>query len=64
VKIVGHTTLAALLPADESALYARNVLNFINLLVDPKSGELKLDRGDEIIAGSLVCIDGTVVKKG
>ena len=64
VRIVGHTNLAAMLAADASALYARNVLNFVNLLVDPKSGELKLDRADEIIAGALVCIDGTVVKNG
>jgi len=64
VKLVGHTNLAAMLAADASALYARNLLNFINLLVDPKSGELKLNREDEIIAGSLVCIDGAVVKKG
>jgi NAD(P) transhydrogenase subunit alpha len=64
VRIVGHTNLAAMLAADASALYARNVLNFVNLLVDPKSGALKLDRADEIIAGALVCIDGAVVKKG
>ena len=37
--------------ADASALYARNLLNFINLLLDPKTGELKIDRSDEIIAG-------------
>src|SRR5499427_10698179 len=35
VKLVGHTNLAAMLAADASALYARNLLNFINLLVDP-----------------------------
>jgi H+-translocating NAD(P) transhydrogenase subunit alpha len=64
VKLVGYTNLAAMLAADASALYARNLLNFISLLVDPKSGELKLNREDEIIAGSLVCIDGAVVKKG
>jgi NAD(P) transhydrogenase subunit alpha len=64
VKLVGHTNLAAMVATDASALYARNLLNFLALLVDPKSGELKLDREDEIIAGSLVCIDGTVVKKG
>ena len=29
--------------------------------VDPKSGELKLNRSDEIIAGALVCVDGAVV---
>jgi len=64
VKIVGLANLPALVGADASSLYARNLLNFINLLVDPKSGELKLDREDEVIAGSLVCIDGQVVKKG
>jgi NAD(P) transhydrogenase subunit alpha len=64
VKLVGLANLPALVAADASSLYARNLLNFFNLLVDPKSGALKLDREDEIIAGSLVCIDGQVVKKG
>jgi NAD(P) transhydrogenase subunit alpha len=63
VKIVGLSNLAALVAADASALYARNLLNFMNLLVDPKSGALNLNREDEIIAGSLVCIDGQVVSK-
>ena len=64
VKLIGISNLPALVAADASALYARNLLNFMNLLVDPKTGELKLDREDEIIAGSLVCINGEVVKKG
>ena len=64
VKLVGHTNLAAMVATDASALYARNLLNFLALLVDPKSGALTLNREDEIVAGSLVCIDGTVVKKG
>jgi NAD(P) transhydrogenase subunit alpha len=64
VKLVGISNLPATVAADASALYARNLLNFLALLVDPKTGELKLDRSDEIIAGSLVCIDGEVVKKG
>jgi NAD(P) transhydrogenase subunit alpha len=64
VKIVGYSNLTAMVAADASSLYARNLLNFMNLLVDPKTGELKLDRADEIIAGALVCIDGVVVKKG
>ena len=63
VKLVGHTNLPAMLAADSSALYARNLLNFMNLLVDPKTGVLNLNREDEIIAGSLVCIDGAAVKK-
>jgi H+-translocating NAD(P) transhydrogenase subunit alpha len=63
VKLVGITNLPALVAADASALYARNLLNFINLLVDSKSGELNIDRQDEIIAGSLICIDGEAVKR-
>lgn len=63
VHIVGFPNLAAMLPADASALYARNLLNLFNLIVDAKTGELKLDRADEIIAGSLVCIDGAVATK-
>src|SRR5688572_7160812 len=62
VKIVAPSSLPSQLAADASALYARNLLNFVNLLVDPKTGELKLDRSDEIIAGTLVCIDGAAVR--
>ena len=63
VKIIGLTNLAALVAADASALYARNLLNFFHLLVDAKTGQLNLNRADEIIAGSLVCIGGEVVKR-
>ncbi len=58
VRIVGLLNLPGMLAADASALYARNLLNFFNLLVDAKSGQLTLDRTDEIIAGALVTIDG------
>ena len=63
VHLVGHSNLPAMLAADSSALYARNLLSFVSLLLDPKTGELKLDRGDEIIAGSLVCIDGAPARR-
>jgi H+-translocating NAD(P) transhydrogenase subunit alpha len=44
-------------------LYARNLMNFLNLMLDPKTGEFKINREDEIIAGTLVCADGTVIGK-
>src|SRR5688572_11330422 len=62
VKIAAPSSLPSTLAADSSALYARNVLHFLNLLVDPKTGELKVDRSDEIIAATLVCADGAVVR--
>jgi len=62
VKIAAPASLPSTMAADASALYARNVLNFVNLLVDPKTGELKMDRTDEIIAATLVCTDGAAVR--
>ena len=62
VKIAAPSSLPSTMAADSSALYARNVLNFVNLLVDPKTGELKMDRSDEIIAATLVCADGAAVR--
>jgi len=58
VKIIAPSSLPAALAGDASALYARNVMNFINLLLDAKTGALTIDRADEIIAATLVCGDG------
>jgi H+-translocating NAD(P) transhydrogenase subunit alpha len=63
VRIVGYSNLPALVAADASALYARNLLNFVNLLVDPATEALKIDRNDEIIAATLVCIDGVPARR-
>jgi NAD(P) transhydrogenase subunit alpha len=64
VKIIGLENLPALVATDASALYARNLLNFLALMVDMKTGELKIDRNDDLVAGTLVAADGAVVKKG
>jgi NAD(P) transhydrogenase subunit alpha len=63
VHIIGFANLPGMLPADASALYSRNLLNLFNLLVDGKTGELTLDRSDDIVAGALVCIDGAPTTK-
>jgi len=61
VNLIGIANIPGLVAADSSSLYARNLLNFLNLMLDAESGEFKLDREDEIIAGTLVCVDGEVV---
>jgi NAD(P) transhydrogenase subunit alpha len=38
------------------------VLNFVTLLLDPKTGELTIDRSDEIVAATLVCSDGAAAR--
>jgi NAD(P) transhydrogenase subunit alpha len=63
VKVVAPSSLPATMAADSSALYARNLLSFVSLLFDAKTGELKVDRTDDIIAGTLVCADGAPVSK-
>lgn len=63
VHLIGIANLPGLVAADSSALYARNLMNFLNLMLDPKTGELNLNREDEVIAGTLVCIGGEVVRK-
>lgn len=57
VTIVGETNLPGLVATDASAFYARNLLNFINLLCD-KTGAMNIDLEDDIIAGTLLCKDG------
>ncbi|MBL8496721.1 Re/Si-specific NAD(P)(+) transhydrogenase subunit alpha [Nitrosomonas sp. JL21] len=61
VHLIGIANIPGLVAADSSTLYARNLLNFINLMLDPTSGELKVNRDDEIIAGTLVCMNGELI---
>jgi NAD(P) transhydrogenase subunit alpha len=63
VKLIALENLAASVPFDASALYARNLLNFLSLMLNAKTGEFKLDRTDEVIAGTLACADGQVIRK-
>jgi NAD(P) transhydrogenase subunit alpha len=61
VKIVGYANLPARVAADASALYARNVLNFLALSLNAKTGDFAVPRDDEIILATLVCENGQVV---
>jgi NAD(P) transhydrogenase subunit alpha len=63
VKIVGYANLPAQVAADASALYARNVLNFLALSLNPKTGEFAVPKDDEIIKATLVCDNGAVVPR-
>jgi NAD(P) transhydrogenase subunit alpha len=59
VTIVGETNLPALVAADSSSLYARNVLDFLKLVVD-KDAAFHLDLADDIVAACLVAHEGEV----
>lgn len=61
VTIIGNTNLASELSADATSLYARNVFEFVKLLFD-ENNDLKINMDDELLAGSLLTMDGQTIK--
>ena len=61
VTIVGHLNLPSRIAVDASALYARNLLNFLTPLVDKETKALKLNREDDIVKASMVTDGGQIV---
>ena len=62
VKIVGYTNLASMVAADASALYSRNVLDFMKLIIDPEA-KLVIPSDDDIVTACLMCRDGQAIRK-
>ena len=62
VTLVGETNLPALVAADASALYARNVLDFLKLVIT-KEGTLNINLEDDIVAACRRTQDGQVTRK-
>jgi H+-translocating NAD(P) transhydrogenase subunit alpha len=61
VKIIGALNLPARVAPAASVLYAKNLLNFVQLLVDATTKELKIDTADDLVRGALLTRDGAVV---
>ena len=61
VTLIGYTNMPGRAPVDASALYARNLVNFIAPMIDPETKALAIDRNDEIIAGTLITYEGKIV---
>jgi NAD(P) transhydrogenase subunit alpha len=62
VKIIGPANLPSQMAGNASALYAKNLQNLVELLVDDE-GNLKVDTDDEVVAGSLLTTDGEIVNE-
>ncbi|WP_418317300.1 Re/Si-specific NAD(P)(+) transhydrogenase subunit alpha [Piscinibacter sakaiensis] len=62
ITIVGETNLPALVAADSSALYARNLLDFLKLVID-KDGKFLVNMEDDIVAACLMTQAGEVKRK-
>ena len=61
VKIVGFNNVAGRLAASASALYAKNLLNFLDILVDKKEKKLAVNWDDEIVKAVALTRDGAIV---
>jgi NAD(P) transhydrogenase subunit alpha len=62
VKVIGTANLPSEMPANASALYAKNLQNLLELMVS-EEGSLSLDFDDEIIAGACLTRDGEIVNE-
>jgi len=61
VRIVGHRNVPSRLAADSSALYARNLYNFLSAFWDKEAGRPVLPDEDEIVRGVRLTQSGKVV---
>jgi NAD(P) transhydrogenase subunit alpha len=62
VTIVGNSNLAAGMPSDASKLYGKNVLNFLQLIID-KEGHLNINWEDELVKGCCITHNGEVMNE-
>ncbi len=62
VTIIGNSNLASGMPWDASKLYGKNILNFLNLVID-KQGKLNLNWEDDLVKGTCITHNGEIVNK-
>ncbi len=61
VSIVGHLNMPGRIAATASLLYAKNLLNFVETMVDKEAGKLAVDWEDELVKATCLTHDGAVV---
>lgn len=61
VKIIGHSNMPGRLAASASLLYAKNLLAFLETMIDKESGKLSVDWDDELVQATLLTRSGKVV---
>jgi len=61
ITIIGNSNLAATMPSDASKLYARNMYNFLQLVI--RNGQLAPDFQDDIVQGGCITHNGAIVNE-
>ena len=60
VKILGYANVPGRVAKDASALYAKNIFNFLSLIVNKESKEININREDEIVNAVVLTQDGKI----
>jgi NAD(P) transhydrogenase subunit alpha len=60
VTIVGNSSLQSTMPYDASKMYGKNVLNFLQLIID-KEGKVHLNFEDDLVKGACITNNGEVL---
>jgi H+-translocating NAD(P) transhydrogenase subunit alpha len=60
VRIVGNSNLPSTMPGDASKLYGKNILNFLQLMID-QQGNLNLNFEDDLVKGTCIAHGGEIV---
>ena len=58
IKIIGHANMPGRVAKDASALYSKNIFNFLSLLIDRDSKKLFFDMEDEIVNAVVLTYEG------
>ena len=64
VLVVGSKNITSEIAQDASALFAKNMLNFLMILIDNETKEINIDWEDEIIIGTALTKNGEIIHKG
>jgi NAD(P) transhydrogenase subunit alpha len=62
VTIIGNSALSATAPSDASKVYAKNVLNFLKLVID-KEGNFNMNMEDDLVKGTAITYQGEIVNE-
>jgi NAD(P) transhydrogenase subunit alpha len=62
VSIVGNSNLPSTMPYDASKMYGKNILNFLQLIID-KEGKVNLNFDDDLVKGTCIVHDGKIVNE-
>jgi hypothetical protein len=62
VSIIGNSMLPAAMASDASKLYGKNMLNFLQLIID-KEGELQLNFEDDLVKGTCIAHEGNITNE-